>query len=138
MIDEGGAAMLTDFGLAKGRAYTVLTRPGTVMGTLDYLAPELLRGGESTPASDLYALACLAYECTAGRTPFADRSMFELANAQMNLEPPDPAAQRPDVPAGMSWAILQALAKEPERRPPTGTALANLLSIGAGRRPMSS
>src|SRR3954471_6628827 len=44
IIDEQGTALLTDFGLAKGRAYTVLTKPGQVMGTLDYLAPELIKG----------------------------------------------------------------------------------------------
>ena len=59
MIDEAGSANLTDFGLAKGRAYTVLTKPGMVMGTLDYLAPEMLRGSEATGASDIYALGCL-------------------------------------------------------------------------------
>lgn len=52
MLDTDGAAALTDFGLAKGRAYTVLTKPGQVMGTLDYLAPEMLRGADATPASD--------------------------------------------------------------------------------------
>ena len=55
--------MLTDFGLAKGPAYTVLTKPGQVMGTLDYLAPELIRGEPATPLTDVYALGCLAFEC---------------------------------------------------------------------------
>jgi serine/threonine-protein kinase len=134
MIDEKGSANLTDFGLAKGRAYTVLTKPGMVMGTLDYLAPEMLRGSEATGASDIYALGCLAYECTAGRAPFADKSMFELASAHLNAEPPDPCANRPDAPDGLSWAILQALAKDPERRPPTATAYAHLISFAAGTR----
>lgn len=67
MLDENGDAALTDFGLAKGRAYTVLTRPGQVMGTLDYLAPELIKGGRASPASDVYALGCVVYECLAGR-----------------------------------------------------------------------
>jgi serine/threonine protein kinase len=58
MFDSSGSAALTDFGLAKGPAYTVLTRPGEVMGTVDYLAPELIKGGGATPASDLYALGC--------------------------------------------------------------------------------
>jgi serine/threonine protein kinase len=133
LIDEGGSAKLTDFGLAKGRAYTVLTRPGMVMGTLDYLAPELLRGGQASPASDLYALGCLAYECVAGRAPYADKTMFELASAHLNLEPPDPTATRDDAPTAVWWAIQQAIAKEPEKRPPTGTAFANILGIGAGR-----
>jgi serine/threonine protein kinase len=134
IIDETGSANLTDFGLAKGRAYTVLTKPGMVMGTLDYLAPELLRGSEATGASDIYALGCLAYECTAGRAPFADTSMFDLASAHLNVVPPDPCANRPDAPEGLSWAILQALAKDPGGRPPTATAYAHLISFAAGGR----
>src|SRR5262245_7621980 len=55
IIDSSGTALLTDFGLAKGRAYTVLTKPGQVMGTLDYLAPELVKGEQATPATDIYA-----------------------------------------------------------------------------------
>ena len=132
IIDESGSANLTDFGLAKGRAYTVLTKPGMVMGTLDYLAPELLRGADATAASDVYALGCLAFECTAGRAPFADMSMFDLASAHLNGEPPDPCANRPDAPEGLSWAIVQALAKEPDKRPPTATAYAHLLSFAVG------
>jgi serine/threonine protein kinase len=133
MIDEHGSAKLTDFGLAKGRAYTVLTKPGTVMGTLDYIAPELLRGAAASPASDVYALGCLAYEAVSGRAPFGDKTMFELAQAHLNLEPADPTLYRDDLPAAMWWAIQQALAKEPGRRPPTGKAFANLVAIGAGR-----
>jgi serine/threonine-protein kinase len=134
MIDEAGSGNLTDFGLAKGRAYTVLTKPGMVMGTLDYLAPEMLRGSDATGACDIYALGCLAYECTAGRAPFADKSMFDLASAHLNAEPPDPCANRPEAPEGLSWAILQALAKDPEKRPPTATAYAHLISFAAGTR----
>jgi serine/threonine-protein kinase len=133
MLDASGGANLTDFGLAKGRAYTVLTKPGMVMGTLDYLAPEMLRGSAATPASDIYALGCLAYECTAGKAPFSDRSMFELASAHLNVEPADPCADRADAPAGLSFAILQALAKEPEKRPPTATAYATMLGFASGR-----
>jgi serine/threonine protein kinase len=134
IIDPAGSANLTDFGLAKGRAYTVLTKPGMVMGTLDYLAPEMLHGSEATGASDIYGLGCVTFECTAGRAPFADKSMFDLASAHLNLEPPDPCADRADAPEGLSWAILQALAKEPDKRPPTATAYAHLISFAAGRR----
>ena len=132
IIDESGSAKLTDFGLAKGRAYTVLTKPGMVMGTLDYLAPEILRGTEATGASDIYALGCVAFECAAGRAPFANKAMFELATAHLNDDPPDPCADRDDAPAGLSWAILQALAKDPDKRPPTATAYAHLISFAAG------
>jgi serine/threonine protein kinase len=134
MLDAHEEAALTDFGLAKGRAYTVLTKPGQVMGTLDYLAPEILRGAEATPASDVYALGCLAYECIAGRAPFADKSLFELAAAHLNLDPPDPGADRDDAPEGLSWGVLRALAKEPSQRPPTATAYAHMLGFAAGLR----
>ena len=49
VFDAEGNGMLTDFGLARGHAYTVLTRPGQVVGTLDYLAPELVKGERATP-----------------------------------------------------------------------------------------
>jgi serine/threonine protein kinase len=134
MLDAHEEAALTDFGLAKGRAYTVLTKPGQVMGTLDYLAPEILRGADATPASDVYALGCLAYECIAGRAPFADKSLFELAAAHLNLDPLDPSAERDDAPAGLSWGVTRALAKEPAQRPPTATAYAHMLGFAAGLR----
>jgi eukaryotic-like serine/threonine-protein kinase len=67
LLDESGSAALTDFGLAKREDWSQLTKLGQVMGTVDYIAPELLRGDPATPATDLYALGCVAYEN--GRRP---------------------------------------------------------------------
>ena len=128
MQREDGSAALTDFGLAKGAAYTVLTRPGRVQGTLDYLAPELIRGGEATPASDLYALGCVAFECLAGRPPFGDRSLFGVGTAHLEDEPPDPPTS-----SDVAWALLRALDKDPAARPATATMYAHLLRAAAGR-----
>ena len=122
MLREDGSAALTDFGLAKGAAYTLLTRPGQVLGTLDYLAPELVRGGEATPASDVYALGCVAFECPAGHAPFADRSLFGVGTAHLEDDPPDPPAS-PE----LARALLRALEKDPAARPPTATMYAHLL-----------
>jgi serine/threonine protein kinase len=119
IIDPDGNAMLTDFGLAKGRAYTVLTKPGQVMGTLDYLAPELIKGEPATPATDIYALGCTIYECVAGQAPFADREGIQVGLAHVAEPPPDLAEFRDDLPSGFAEAVLSALAKEPEQRPPT-------------------
>jgi serine/threonine protein kinase len=127
LFDSDGTAMLTDFGLAKGRAYTVLTRPGQVMGTLDYLAPELIRGKPATPATDIYALGCVAFECVAGQAPFADKSAFQVGLAHLDEAPPDPCAGRPELPPHFSAAILAALEKDPEQRPETAGAYATLL-----------
>jgi serine/threonine protein kinase len=135
LVDEHGMTLLTDFGLAKGRAYTVLTRPGQVLGTLDYLAPELIRGEQATPASDIYALGCVVYECVAGKTPFGHKSVFEVGVAHLGEEPPDPGAERTDWSPELSWAVVQALEKEPAARPPTATAYATMLRVAATERP---
>jgi serine/threonine protein kinase len=127
LFADDGTAMLTDFGLAKGRAYTVLTQAGQVMGTLDYLAPELLQGKPATPFTDIYALGCVAFEAVVGRAPFADKSMFQVGLAHMEEAPPDPGAGRPDISPDLSAALLAALEKAPEARPQSAGAYADLL-----------
>jgi serine/threonine protein kinase len=134
MLDAAGDAWLTDFGLAKGRAYTVLTKPGQVMGTLDYLAPELIRGGQAGPPSDVYALGCVLYECVAGQPPFAEKSVFQVGIAHLEEPPPDPAVGRADVPPDFVWALLRALEKDPAKRPPTAVAYAQMLRVAARGR----
>jgi serine/threonine-protein kinase len=131
LLNETGAAAITDFGLARGYAYTVLTRLGQVMGTVDYLAPELIRGGPASPASDLYALGCLFFECLSGSPPFAGKSVYEIGLAHLSDPPPDPCAKRPDVPQELASAVLQALEKDPGRRPATATAYARMLVIAS-------
>ena len=120
--------MLSDFGLAKGEAYTALTQPGAVMGTLEYLAPELIRGEEGTTASDVYALGCATYECLTGDTPFGRRSMFQIGLAHLEEQPSDPAKVRPECSAELAAAVLLALAKEPAERPPTAGEYARALA----------
>jgi serine/threonine protein kinase len=134
MFHEDGRAAITDFGLAKGPAYTVLTKPGQVMGTLDYLAPELIRGEAATPSTDIYAFGCVMYECITGAPPFGGKSLFEIGTAHLNVSPPDPGETRAEVSPSLSWALLKALEKDPAQRPPTATAFASLLHVAAGRR----
>jgi len=119
IIDPEGTAMLTDFGLAKGRAYTVLTKPGQVMGTLDYLAPELIKGSSATPATDIYALGCTVYECVAGQAPFRDKEGIQVGLAHVAEPPPDLTRFRDDLTPEFIDAVLSALAKDPEQRPTT-------------------
>jgi serine/threonine protein kinase len=128
LFDAEGTAMLTDFGLAKGRAYTVLTQPGQVIGTLDYLAPELIRGEPATPSSDVYALGCVAYECVVGRAPFAEKTFFEIGLAHLEETPVDPREKRPELPAALAAAILATLEKDPSSRPAGAAAFADLLA----------
>lgn len=132
MLGEDGAAALADFGLARAEADTVLTQAGKVAGTVDYLAPEAIRGETVGPRADVYALGCVAYECATGRPPFAGARTVAAACRAHLLEPPrDPAVRRPELPRPLADSLLTALAKEPERRPATGTAYALLLRAGA-------
>ena len=131
LLDDERGAMLTDFGLAKRRDYSALTRPGQMLGTLDYIAPEILRGEDPGPAADRYALGCVAFECLAGQPPFGGRSVFALGLAHLEDDPPDPVAGRDDAPAELGPLVLQALAKEPEARPVTATAYARMLIVAS-------
>ncbi len=131
LLEPDGCASLTDFGLAKGQGYSLLTKPGQVMGTLDYLAPELIRGEEAGPRSDIYSFGCVVYECLAGQPPFAGKGVFQVGMAHLEDEPGDPCAKRDDAPAGLSQIVLHALAKDPAQRPPTATAYGHLLRLAA-------
>jgi len=127
LLDAERGALLTDFGLAKSRDYSMLTAPGQMLGTLDYIAPEMLKGSEPGASADLYAFGCVVFECLAGTPPFGGLSMFEVGMAHLGDTPPDPLADRADAPPGLSEAVLVALAKEPEDRPPSATAYAEML-----------
>ena len=132
LLDEDGCAYVTDFGLAKDRDASALTKPGQTVGSLDYMAPEQIRVGAMGPATDVYSLACVLWECLYGRPPFADRSGMQVLWAHLQEDPPDLSGQLDDVPAEVAWVLRQALAKEPERRPPTATAFAHLVQSAAG------
>ena len=129
LLTDDGLPMLSDFGVAKGAGYTVLTRTGLMVGTLDYLAPELIRGEPATPASDVYAFACLVYECLSGAPPFSSRSMFEIGYAHLNDAPAGLHTHVPGISDELDRALLRGLDKEPSRRPHLAGAYAGMLRI---------
>jgi serine/threonine protein kinase len=126
MLAADGRVMLTDFGLARSEAYTVLTTPGRPVGTPDYMAPELFLGEAATPASDIYALGCVVYACITGRAPFAGRRLIEVAAAHLDEQPRPPKELRADLSPEGSWVVERALEKEPGQRPATATAFARM------------
>jgi serine/threonine protein kinase len=130
MLAETGAE-LTDFGVARGTADSVLTTPGRVVGTVDYLAPEVIRGEPAEPSADVYSLGCLLYECVTGAPPFGSKPFAEAAVAHISEEPPDPSVTRRDLPRQFWTALRHALAKDPSDRPPTATAYALMLRVSA-------
>jgi serine/threonine protein kinase len=132
LLDEAGVAYITDFGLAKDSQGSLLTRPGQALGSLDYMAPEQIRAEQVSAASDVYALACVMYECLSGGPPFADRQGMRVLWAHLKDTPASPLTERPDVPAEMGAVILRALEKDPAARPQSTSELAQLLARAAG------
>lgn len=127
LLDRESRASLTDFGLARRDDYTVITATGQLLGSLEYLAPEFIRGSPASPATDIYALGCVAYACITGRTPFRGRTAFEVGLAHLQKIPPDPRGARPELTHEGASALLRALAKEPAGRPSTATEYAQLV-----------
>jgi serine/threonine protein kinase len=125
LIEGEDHVKITDFGVSRSHDQTTLTATGMVMGTAQYLAPELALGKPATPASDLYALGIIAYESVVGRRPFTASSPVDIAIAQVNEPvPPIPSAVSPVLAA----LIMDLLEKNPKRRPATALELEGLLS----------
>ncbi len=131
LSDVRGAA-LTDFGLAKGTGYADLTADGQVVGSLDYLSPERIRGEPALPASDVYALGCVLLECLSGHPPFGGGGMVKTLFGHLEGEPPDPCAARPELPAAFGTVLLGALAKDAAERPVSASSWAQSLEEALG------
>jgi len=88
IVRPDGVVKLTDFGIARARDATPLTRTGMVVGTAQYLSPEQAQGFEVTAASDVYSLGVVGYECLTGGRPFDGTSQVAVALAHINRPPP--------------------------------------------------
>jgi eukaryotic-like serine/threonine-protein kinase len=130
------AARVLDFGLAQMADAETLTEAGDVPGTLAYISPERLAGGEATPAADVWAVGVMLWEALAGRHPFWRGSMLETARAiEAGARPL--GELRPDLPKGLLRLVDSTLAPNPARRP-TARDLADALrgaSFGSTPRP---
>ncbi|MGI8524317.1 MAG: serine/threonine-protein kinase [Nocardioides sp.] len=115
---------VTDFGIARAADSVALTETGQVLGTPQYLSPEQAEGSPTSPASDVYALGVIGYECLAGRRPFEAESAIATALAHLRQPVPDLPA---DVPADLAAVVRRALAKDPSERYVDGAALAEAL-----------
>ncbi|MDX6426122.1 MAG: eukaryotic-like serine/threonine-protein kinase, partial [Gaiellaceae bacterium] len=89
----------------------------------------------ATPASDIYALGCLLYECVTAAPPFTGRADAELGYAHLVEAPPDPRTRRTDLSRDTAEALLAALDKDPGSRPTSATALARMLHLASSSAP---
>lgn len=123
IVDPDGLVKVTDFGIARVVNAATMTQTGTVLGTAQYVSPEQAEGRPLTPATDVYSLGIVAYECLSGHTPFTGESAVAIALAHVRDEPP---ALPEDVPGGVRDLIGRCLSKDPEHRPPSAGELSNV------------
>ena len=104
---------LIDFGIAHDAAATKLTGTGMMVGTMAYMAPERFSAGVADARSDVYALACVLYECLTGGCPYPGDSMEQQIAGHLTLEPPRPVCVAPELPVGFDEVIAAGMAKDP-------------------------
>jgi len=125
-------AYLCDFGLAKHAHSDAITQTGMFLGTIDYCAPEQIRGEPVSGRTDLYALGCVLFHCLAGRPPYRRDGDLAVIHAHLNEPPPTMSSVRPDLPFALDSALATAMAKDPDARYATGRGLAARLAAALG------
>jgi serine/threonine-protein kinase len=123
LMDPGPKVYLTDFGLARDPSGIALTVPGQVLGTIDYMAPELLEGVRIGPATDIYALACVAVETLTGRVPYPRNNDAAITYAHVMDMPPSVSERRPELPPALDEVIAFGMAKPADQRPASAGVL---------------
>ena len=117
LVTSDGRAIISGFGQAKAAHDPRLTQKGAVVGSLFYMSPEQVRGGEQVDArSDLYSLGAVLFEMVTGQRLFSGKSHFDIMVAHVNQTPPDPSSLAPDLPEALSETILRCVAKLPAQR----------------------
>jgi len=130
--EEGGhdRVKLLDWGIAKEISNDVrCTIDGQLVGTPQYLSPEQARGGDLTPATDVYSLGVMAFELFLEQLPFEAETAAEIMTMHLRAEPPRPSDLWPDIPRELEALLLAMLAKRPEDRPSLETVAGTLLHV---------
>ncbi len=130
LLGRDGRVLLTDFGIAQIEGDTAITRTGEVVGSVDYLAPERVRGHDPGPASDLWALGATLYTAVEGTSPFRRTSPLTTMQAVVEEEVDAPRHAGPLTPV-----IAALLSKDPAARPDAVRAEEMLAQAAEGRRP---
>jgi beta-N-acetylhexosaminidase len=125
LLDEDDFAYLIDFGIARAADQTRMTGTGGVIGSWPYMSPERLRDGQVDPRADIYALACVLYECLTGSTPYPGDSFEQQMTAHLMEPPPRPSSTDPNMPVALDPVIATGMAKDRDQRYATTIELAD-------------
>ena len=116
MIRKDGIVQVMDFGLAKLRGVTRLTKEGSTVGTAGYMSPEQVQGQEADHRSDIFSLGVLLYEMLTGQLPFKGMHETAVAYEIVNVDSPPPSAVNPSIPPELDAVVLDCLEKDPRER----------------------
>ncbi len=130
MLAASNTVKLMDFGLARSNDVPRVTASGYIAGTISYVAPELIEGGDPSPRSDLYALGIMMFELLTGNQPFKGADIFQMIFQHINAPIPAPKDFRSDVPNTLNTLVMNLMSKIPDERPASaadvGIALATM------------
>ena len=135
LLDPGGFAKVTDFGIARAAQATTLTGTGMVLGSANYVAPEQAQGITVGPATDQYSLGCVLFEAICGQPPYRGANAVAIATQHVDAPVPNPRDHVPDLPGHVAALLLRALAKAPADRFPSAAAMADALSAACSPTP---
>ena len=127
MIARDGRVVVIDFGLARAVDATPSRSSGKAVGTLYYMAPEVMKGEPADARSDVYSLGVVLYELLTGTLPHRETLPPAIIYSVLNRKPPSPTSLRPDIPPGLERITLRALAKDPAQRIQSAAQLAQEL-----------
>jgi tRNA A-37 threonylcarbamoyl transferase component Bud32 len=135
LVGPNDRALLSDFGVVKELTSGGSTRTGSFVGTIEYCAPEQIEGRDVDQRADVYALACVFYECVVGTSPFHRSSDVAILNAHLHAAPPRLTKAAPDLPSDLEAVLSKALSKSPlDRYASCGEFVAAVRAASSERR----
>ena len=116
MINRDNIVKVMDFGIARALGSARLTREGSVVGTLEYMAPEQIQGFEGDVRTDIYAMGVVLYELLTGNVPYQSESDYDLMTKKLNQKPPKIRSFLHEIPKSLEKVVMKSINKNPDLR----------------------